>query len=44
MLLHPEQCRMFGDRGREIVMDRFTLDAMRSKRERLFADLLCPTG
>ncbi|MBI4721148.1 MAG: glycosyltransferase [Chitinivibrionia bacterium] len=41
LLLLPEKRAAFGQRGRSIVLDRFTLEAMRTKREALFAELLC---
>jgi glycosyltransferase involved in cell wall biosynthesis len=41
LLQSPKKMKAFGERGREIVNDKFTLDGMRSKREELFSDLLC---
>lgn len=43
LMLHPETMRAFGERGRSIVMERFTLDRMRSRREELFCTLLRET-
>lgn len=36
--------RAFGQRGREIVEDRFSLDSMCAKRTAVFDELLCGTG
>jgi glycosyltransferase involved in cell wall biosynthesis len=44
LLSDPEKMSSFGRRGRAIVMERFTLDLMRSRREQLFKTLLCETA
>lgn len=44
LMSNPETMRVFGERGRAIVLERFTLDMMRSRREELFGALLCENG
>jgi glycosyltransferase involved in cell wall biosynthesis len=41
LLGDTERMRAFGDRGRKIVEEKYTLEQMCSKREALFSELLC---